>query len=1255
MKWISAGDIKNWSFTNQRDCASLLPELLRRLILSTSTSVEYINFPSGDSISTSGWDGSLKCETASPFFPTDISAWELGVKTSPGKKADEDYEKRTNNPGEISLSKTTFVFVTPRSWPGRQKWVIEKKTEKRWKDVKVIGADTLEQWLEVSPVVSMWLANHLGKTIDGVMSIEGYWEEWSTTTTPNMTSKLVIAGRDNQTKVIHDWIRGQPNVLSFQGDSPDEPIAFLYSAIDCLPEIEKIKYFSKCVFTDSLDQMRHLINFKDPLIIVTAIECNNLIGLALKKGHHVFLSSGTNITNVGNTTVLVRPKLESIKTELQNQGLSEVESKKLSHNSGRSIPVLKRRMSTSPIITNPVWNNQVSTQLLLPILFVGAWNENKDGDRKIIEKLSGNNYQNYLNDLQNLLLIDDSPLRKIGSIWMLKSPLDVWHVLAVHINSGLLDKYKDVFIDVFLKIDPKYDLSSDKRWAAAVYGKSNLFSTWLRNGLSESLALMSVYHEQTINYSSLDVFINQLVEGLISSVKDWKMLASLDDFMPWFAESSPESFLKGINDLIKVMPSIFKELMKDDDDFIFGECKHSGLLWAIESLAWDPSFFSRAVEILVKLSKIDPGGRYSNRPINTLTDIFLPRWPQTNTIPKDRITILDKYINIDPKLVWRFTRNYLLEGTFSESHKFYWRSYENDRTGFETEPDPGVYINELMPRLKKLACRKINIIDVLDDFTRLDRDIQQSIIKTLKKSSKDIFTKEEQKTIFNMVREAMNWINSYGDSLIRGLIPDLGYLLKKFESNNLLDKNNWLFDDYWPRLPDGDNKDYAKNEGEINLRRNKVVREFLDKLSIEEIIDYVSNSRYPGLIGKILGDVVKNEKEDNLVLNGFLEKNENNLLIIPSYSESRIKICGEDWVKAQIIRLKSSNTYTAEAHAFLLSGIPENRSTWLLVENEGKEVESLYWKYSRSYCVSKDNDDIQYFVEKLLMVKRFKNALSVAGSDNKISIPSILLKQIILGILSDKKNLKADAMMDYYLSNVFLQLYERKELSGEEISKLEWPFAALFKEIYCHNKKPFAIHKVLEKDPGLFSDLVKMVYKRDDGKVDSKNKEKSRKIARNAKIVLDGWYGIPGTKDNGEIDTKVFNSWIKKARSNCAANFRKRGGDLQIAIILSHSPSDPDGFWPHTVVRNIIENLDNDIINQHIPIAIFNSRGGTFREVNGGGNQERELFQKYEDMSQKLNLRWPVTASILHNIADFYKHEAKREDVDAELNDIRWG
>ena len=356
MKWINAGDIKTWSLSNQRDCASLLPELLRRLVLATAVSVEEINFPSGDSISTSGWDGRLIAKSISPFFPTGSSGWDLGVKSSPGKKAEDDYTKRTKDSLGIPIKDSTFVFVTTRSWPDREKWVKAKRATKKWKDVFAIGADDIEQWLEVTPAVSLWLANHLNKATGSVRGIENFWEEWSTATKPNLSPELVIAGREVQVQKIHEWLSGQPNILSIQGDSPDEPFAFLYSAFTRLPEIERVKTFSRCVVIDTPDQMRQLIQtFNDPLIIVAPGECNDLVGLALKKGHHVFLAAGANLLNSGNVTLLSRPKLESIKKSLKEKGVSEVEANKISRDSGRSIPVIKRRMSISPTVTTPPW------------------------------------------------------------------------------------------------------------------------------------------------------------------------------------------------------------------------------------------------------------------------------------------------------------------------------------------------------------------------------------------------------------------------------------------------------------------------------------------------------------------------------------------------------------------------------------------------------------------------------------------------------------------------------------------------------------------------------------------------------------------------------------------------------------------------------------------------------------------------------------------------------------------------------------
>ena len=122
MKWINAGDITNWANTRQKQCQDTLPELVRRLILAhTANAVDEFDFPSGDSVAISGWDGRLKTPVVSPFFPNGPSGWEISTEKSAPTKAEADYIKRTTNPLGMTLNETTFVFVTPRSFPRRGK------------------------------------------------------------------------------------------------------------------------------------------------------------------------------------------------------------------------------------------------------------------------------------------------------------------------------------------------------------------------------------------------------------------------------------------------------------------------------------------------------------------------------------------------------------------------------------------------------------------------------------------------------------------------------------------------------------------------------------------------------------------------------------------------------------------------------------------------------------------------------------------------------------------------------------------------------------------------------------------------------------------------------------------------------------------------------------------------------------------------------------------------------------------------------
>ena len=54
MKWITAANITHWADTNSRHCQEHMPDLVRRLLSATATSIDSIEFPCGDSITIGG-------------------------------------------------------------------------------------------------------------------------------------------------------------------------------------------------------------------------------------------------------------------------------------------------------------------------------------------------------------------------------------------------------------------------------------------------------------------------------------------------------------------------------------------------------------------------------------------------------------------------------------------------------------------------------------------------------------------------------------------------------------------------------------------------------------------------------------------------------------------------------------------------------------------------------------------------------------------------------------------------------------------------------------------------------------------------------------------------------------------------------------------------------------------------------------------------------------------------------------------------
>jgi hypothetical protein len=90
------------------------------------------------------------------------------------------------------------MFATPRRWKAGAKWAQEKRTEKVWKDVRVLDADDLVTWIALFPSVGYWLAARIGKFVPGTTPLSDFWCEWRLSTEWPMSAALVLGGRDDE-------------------------------------------------------------------------------------------------------------------------------------------------------------------------------------------------------------------------------------------------------------------------------------------------------------------------------------------------------------------------------------------------------------------------------------------------------------------------------------------------------------------------------------------------------------------------------------------------------------------------------------------------------------------------------------------------------------------------------------------------------------------------------------------------------------------------------------------------------------------------------------------------------------------------------------------------------------------------------------------------------------------------------------------------------------------------------------------------
>jgi transcriptional regulator with XRE-family HTH domain len=1252
VRWVTETDLAHWA--DRRDGQAMLPELVRRLILAERGYFPELRFASGESVQMHGWDGECRVDSGGDQIPGGWSGWELGTDQGPKRKADKDYKQRTKDALHLNPAETTFVFVTPRRWAEKQDWVKERRAEKHWATVRAYDAVDLVQWIERFPGVGLWLAKLIEKAPADVRELTDVWREWSLSTKPPLSAALVLADRDDEATRVLRWLYGEPAVMAVQAEAPGEAIAFLYAAIEQLPVGYRDFFHTRAVVAADADTARSLADVPTPLIIILDEPDAGLSMHLVEKGHYVYIAFGSEVGTPTDIVTLKRPTRYAVEHELLRMGFERHEAQNFAHDSARSLAILRRLIPSAPGYQVPDWAAPEAARALLPALLAGAWDESQLGDRTILEELAGIPYDRIATALTPFLLLSDSPLRKAGGTWKIASPRDAWFRVARNVTSTDLDRFAKAADAVLTSADPRFNMAPDERWMAGIKGQKPAYSALLRTGISETLVLLGVFGNQVATVPHAADSAVMIVRKLLQkadAVRWW----SLSHQLQVLAEASPEEFMDAVEDsLAQNDPPIMALFVEGDG--IFGTAYHANLLWALETLAWSLDYLARATNLLARLTALDRGGKWVNRPGNSLRQIYLLWHPQTSAPLQGRLSVLKQLRKVEPDVAWR-----LLLDLYPKAHDSTgdapvprWRDFSVE----QPEPLTNAIIYNGAAKIGAWLLEDVGLDtyrwkQLINRFGELAPDLRRSAVKLLAASVTRFADDDSRSAMQQALRNLLHHHRQFGESdwaLPPSELAEIERVYLAFVPVDPVKRIAWLFEQEQAPLPNPMGHDWQLNEKVSNEARQNAIKELFNTGGIAPILALAQSAKFSGLVGKALAETATEDITDAALVRAIQADDDQSWNfahgIIFAFNNSK----GEGWSDHLIDRAFAEG-WKQDALLRILLSLPKLERFMRRVSEIGGEVEHLYWKRIGTLRIQGSPDTISWALDKLLWVGRGREALHLAGHHlNGLSNDQLV--RILDSALRSDRSAEGDnneaVMFQYHVEQIFGKLDAARYVGEVEMARLEWSYLNV---LQSSKRPPKMLHDALSASPEFFIEVLSVIYRphADDEKEElpEEERERSAAIATHAYRLLREWHQAPG-KSGDVVDGKALEEWVKKARILAEKAGRVEAADQHIGRVLAYSPADPDGTWPCTPVRDVIELTRSRSVERGMFLGVVNKRGPTWRRPTDGGILERDLAQSYRNLSKSLRLEWPRTSALLERVAKSLEHQGAESDDDAE-------
>ena len=1249
-------EISSWA--NRPDANHQLPELIRRLILATVPDLSRLDMPSGSAVWLSGWDGQLKAETGNAWVPKGSSVWELSCRSDVGAKANDDYRKRTDPPQGDPDTTATFVFVTARQWNGKEQWAEARRGDGKWADVCAYDANNLIAWLGQAPAVAEWFGGVLGKLpSDGYTTLDEWWENWATVAEPNIGPSLVVAGRQDSTDRLSEWIQQTPSAYYVQARTREEAIAFVAASARNSDVAWGAALLARALVVKSEDAWNSLVRHTSPLVLIRAFDGNVSSQVATGRGHHVITLLHASEAPRGNGVQLSMLGRDETVAALTEMSLSESDSRALVRKTARSLPVMRRFLIEESGGAPPGWSS-VDPQSLLPtLMLVGQWDETNESDRETIAKIVARPYEEVAREAAALAQIEDNPLMKVGSRWRFLSHEEAWHLLAPRLTTDDVGRFTEEAVLVLEAESTEYELSVEERHLAAIQGKGVPHSRLLREGIARTLALMGNQGERAQNIEDVPYRPIMVLRRVLAEDKGWEIWATLSRDLATLAEAGPETVLEAIEHRLSATPGSFEDLFHQEGDPLFGGAQHTGLLWALERLAWAPEYFSRVAVILARLARTDPGGRISNRPAESLKTMFLPWFRVSEASDPQRLETLGTLLSRVPEVGWKtLCRAYPSvpwDGVMGRERPL-WRPWAQDGVPRPTCAEYYAFVagmdQRLLEHVGEDADRWEDVVGLISDLSPSTRQ-QATMLMALRAAA--LKQQPNSANLWSQLRTQLNRHRSYPDA--KWAMPEtelnpLAAIYDELTPSDPAMAHGWLFSGR-PDLPDGsDRRDLESHHARLDAARQSAIVAAYESDGPEAILSIARSAEQSGEVGRAFFIGVGAAPALELALEHAGSEVANYQLMARGIFWTLFHQCGWPALDDLLERAKVADV-PAQAVANMFLAAPADRETWLRLSEQKSEVQRCYWELMYPWGVSREDEaDIDFVALKLLEYHRAPAVaewISHQPVHHEIVIHT--LEQLPADLMGASGPEARSGWSIYDITSLLEKLDETEAVDDITIAHLELPFIS---GLSHDSRRDLALHREISRDPALFADLVAHMCRRDDGQSDDAVNEQAVWVAGNILVpIMMGQGIIPGRTEDGAVDYEALTVWVNEARRLCAERGRGEVGDDFIGQLLSKAPIGDDEIWPCEPVRELLEQVGSQNIANGFSVGTHNLRGVTSRGAFDGGGQERTLSGEYRRQANEIGARWPTTSGLLRRIAESYEREARWHDRDAEERD----